>query len=239
MADWFLVLHTGAWENMKKAFVSWSGGKDCCLAYYRAVDNGLDVRYLLNMATEDGMRSRSHGLSKDVLEMQAEAIGLPLIQGKATWDGYEEEFCKILMSLKEQGVTDGVFGDIDLDIHREWVERVCNKCGITAHLPLWMEDQSKLLKEFIDSGFKAVIVATDAVVMGEEWLGRRVDLHLMSDLAKTNKITPCGEAGEYHTLVTGGPLFKKELELVSAEKVSRDEHWFWDIKTCKYKDKGV
>jgi diphthamide synthase (EF-2-diphthine--ammonia ligase) len=61
----------------------------------------------------------------------------------------------------------------------------------------------------------------------------------MSDLADTNKITPCGEAGEYHTLVTNGPLFKKELEIVSTEKISRDEHWFLDIKSCKYKDKGV
>jgi uncharacterized protein (TIGR00290 family) len=224
---------------MKKAFVSWSGGKDSCLAYYRAADDGLNVCYLLNMATEDGMHSRSHGLSKEVLEMQAEAINLPLVQGKTNWDNYENEFCRILLSLKEQGITDGVFGDIDFEVHREWVERVCKKCGITAHLPLWMEDQSKLLKEFIDSGFKAVVVSTDAAVMGEEWLGRQVDLQLMSDLADTNKITPCGEAGEYHTLVTNGPLFKKELEIVSTEKISRDEHWFLDIKSCKYKDKGV
>jgi uncharacterized protein (TIGR00290 family) len=224
---------------LKKAFVSWSGGKDSCLAYYRAAKNGLDICYLLNMATEDGMRSRSHGLSREVLKIQSEAMGIPLVQGKATWDSYEEEFCKILLSLKEQGITDGIFGDIDLDIHREWVERVCNKCGIISHLPLWMEDQSKLLTEFIESGFNAVIVATDADVMGKEWLGRQVDFQLISDLAGTNKITPCGEAGEYHTLVIDGPLFKKELEIVSAEKILRDEHWFLDIKSCKYKDKGV
>jgi uncharacterized protein (TIGR00290 family) len=223
----------------KQAFVSWSGGKDSCLAYYRATNNGLDVCYLLNMATEDGTRSRSHGLTRAVLEMQSQAMGIPLAQGKATWDSYEEEFNKMLISLKEQGITDGIFGDIDLDIHREWVEGVCNKCDITAHLPLWMEDQSKLLTEFIDSGFKAVIVATDAALMGDEWLGRKVDLRLMSDLAATNKITPCGEAGEYHTLVIGGPLFKKELEIVSADKVLRDEHWFLDIKSCKYRDKEV
>ncbi len=224
---------------MKKAFVSWSGGKDCCLACYRAMNCGLDIRCLLNMATEDGMRSRSHGLSKEVLEMQAGAIGLPLIQRKTSWDGYEEEFCKVLIDLKEQGITDGVFGDIDLDEHRQWVERVCNKCGITAHLPLWMEDQSALLNEFISSGFKAIIVATDAGVMGEEWMGREVGLKFMSDLADTHKITPCGEAGEYHTLVTGGPLFKKELEVIGAENILRDNHWFLNIKSCGYKDKGV
>ncbi|HAS05072.1 MAG TPA: ATP pyrophosphatase, partial [Dehalococcoidia bacterium] len=74
---------------VKKAFVSWSGGKDCCLACYRAADSGLDVRFLLNMAGEDGMRSRSHGLSKEVLEMQAEAMFLPIIQRKTSWDTYE------------------------------------------------------------------------------------------------------------------------------------------------------
>jgi len=224
---------------LKKAFVSWSGGKDSCLACYRAMNKEMDICLLLNMATEDGMRSRSHGLSKEILEMQSEAICLPLLQRKTTWDNYEEEFSKVLINLKEQGITDGVFGDIDLDEHREWVERVCKKCAITPHLPLWMEDQSALLKEFIASGFKAIIVATDAAVLGEEWLGREVDLKLMSDLSVYQKITPCGEAGEYHTLVTGGPLFKKELSLVKTEKILRDKHWFLDIKSCKYKEKGV
>ncbi|HAS28302.1 MAG TPA: ATP pyrophosphatase [Dehalococcoidia bacterium] len=224
---------------VKKAFVSWSGGKDCCLACYRAADSGLDVRFLLNMAGEDGMRSRSHGLSKEVLEMQAEAMFLPIIQRKTSWDTYEDEFRKVLMELKEQGIKDGIFGDIDLDEHREWVERVCLSCGITPHLPLWTQNQSALLREFINSGFKAIIVATDAAVMGQEWLGRVVDSSLLADLGNAKNITPCGENGEYHTLVTGGPLFEKELEVVSAEKILRDKHWFLDIKSCKYKDKGV
>jgi uncharacterized protein (TIGR00290 family) len=224
---------------LKKAFVSWSGGKDCCLAGYRAMRDGLDICCLLNMATEDGMRSRSHGLSREVLKIQSEAIELPLVQGKTNWENYENEFCKVLIDLKGQGITDGVFGDIDFDVHREWVERVCGKCGITAHLPLWMEDQSKLLKEFIASGFKAIIVATDAAVLGEEWLGREVDVQLMSDLARNNKITPCGEAGEYHTLVTGGPFFKKELVITGSEHVMIKNHWFLDIKSCNYKDRRV
>ncbi|HAS05073.1 MAG TPA: ATP-binding protein, partial [Dehalococcoidia bacterium] len=78
-----------------------------------------------------------------------------------------------------------------------------------------------------------------AAVMGQEWLGRVVDSSLLADLGNAKNITPCGENGEYHTLVTGGPLFEKELEVVSAEKILRDKHWFLDIKSCKYKDKGV
>ena len=224
---------------MKKAFVSWSGGKDCCLACFKAMNDGLDVRFLLNMATEDGMRSRSHGLSKEVLEMQALAIDLPLIQRMTSWNDYEQEFSKVLLELKEQGVTDGIFGDIDLDEHRLWVERVCQEYGITPHLPLWAQDQSALLREFIDSGFKALIVAVDASVMGEEWLGRVVDANLVVDLEKAGNITPCGEAGEYHTLVIGGPLFKKDLEVSKAERIMRDNHWFLDIKSVVYMEKGV
>lgn len=224
---------------MKKAFVSWSGGKDCCLACFKAMNDGLDVRFLLNMATEDGMRSRSHGLSKEVLEMQAQAIDLPLIQRMTSWNDYEQEFSKVLLELKEQGVTDGIFGDIDLDEHRLWVERVCQEYGITPHLPLWAQDQSALLREFIDSGFKALIVAVDASVMGEEWLGRVVDANLVVDLEKAGNITPCGEAGEYHTLVIGGPIFKKDLEVSTAERIMRDNHWYLDIKSVVYMEKGV
>ena len=224
---------------MKKAFVSWSGGKDCCLACFKAMNDGLDVRFLLNMATEDGMRSRSHGLSKEVLEMQAQAIDLPLIQRMTSWNDYEQEFSKVLLELKEQGVTDGIFGDIDLDEHRLWVERVCQEYGITPHLPLWAQDQSALLREFIDSGFKALIVAVDASVMGEEWLGRVVDANLVVDLEKAGNITPCGEAGEYHTLVIGAPLFKKDLEVSKAERIMRNNHWFLDVKSVVYMEKAV
>ena len=191
------------------------------------------------MATEDGMRSRSHGLSKEVLEMQAQAIDLPLIQRMTSWNNYEQEFSKVLLELKEQGVTDGIFGDIDLDEHRLWVERVCQEYGITPHLPLWAQDQSALLREFIDSGFKALIVAVDASVMGEEWLGRVVDANLVVDLEKAGNITPCGEAGEYHTLVIGGPLFKKDLEVSKAERIMRDNYWFLDIKSVVYMEKEV
>jgi diphthine-ammonia ligase len=222
---------------MKKAFVSWSGGKDSCLAYYRALNNGMDIRLLLNMVSEDGERSRSHGLSPKLMNMQSEAIGLPLAQRKSTWENYEDKFCKELLSFKEQGITDGIFGDIDMDEHLQWVERMCSRCGITPHLPLWGEDQSKLLKEFIDNGFKAVIVGTDAAIMGEEWLGREVDMLLMSDLAKYQNITPCGEAGEYHTFVTGGPVFKKNLMITKTEHVLMKNHWFLDIRSAEFSEK--
>jgi len=223
---------------LNNAFASWSGGKDGCLAAYRAKKRGLDIRYLANMVTEDRMRSRTHGLSAAVLRAQSEALGIPLIQRPTTWDHYEAEFKKMLAALKKEGITDGIYGDIDLDEHREWVERVSGEAGITAHLPLWGETQEKILKDFIDSGFKAVVVATRADMLGEEWLGRAIDEEFIADLAaKAKNVTLCGEAGEYHTLVVDGPLFHKRLELIETSKVNRDDHWFLEIEDVALQDK--
>lgn len=227
-------------SKTKPAFVSWSGGKDSCLAAYRARASGLEVCSLLNMAAEDGKRSRSHGLSSSVLQTQARAMGITLVQRPAAWDTYEAEFISVLKSFKQQGINDGIFGDIDFNAHREWVDRICFEAGIVPHLPLWEEDQNKLLSEFITLGFEAVVVATRADILGEEWLGRKIDAAFVRDLAelgKTKPITPCGEAGEYHTLVTSGPLFNQRIELLKTRKTLREEHWFLEILDAGLKNK--
>ncbi len=215
-----------------KVFVSWSGGKDCSLVRYLAEQNRLDVRYLLNMVTEDGERSWSHGLSSEILETQAQAMEIPLIRHRTTQAEYEAEFKKALRSLKEEGVAGGVFGDIDFEPHREWVTRVCKESGIEPILPLWGLSQDKIMQDFLASGLEAKVVVTKAEFMGEEWLGRTVDSVFVRDLQelmKTKPITLCGEAGEYHTLVTDGPHFKKRLELQKTGKALRDSYWFLDI----------
>jgi len=217
---------------MNQVFASWSGGKDCCLACYRAVSSGLKVRYLANTVTEDGKRSCSHGLPATTIQVQSQAIEIPLVQRKTTWDTYEAEFKDMLRTFRQEGVEGGVFGDIDFNEHREWIERVCQEVAITPHLPLWGESQDKILRDFIDLGFKAIVVATRADLLGEEWLGKAVDLDFVDELYKiseTKDITPCGEAGEYHTFVTDGPLFKKRIEILEARKVLRDKHWFLEI----------
>jgi diphthine-ammonia ligase len=228
---------------MSQAFVSWSGGKDSCLACYRAITSGMQVRYLLNMVTEDERWSRSHGLSAEVLRRQAEALGIPLVQQRTTRADYEAKFKDVLLRFVGEGVTSGVFGDIDVVEHREWIERVCSTVGVTPHLPLWEEDQEKLFREFIDSGFESVVVATKADLLGEEWLGRKVDLAFLGELKELKKtknvtITPCGEAGEYHTYVINGPLFHQCLEIREVNKELRDGRWFLGITKCELKPKG-
>ena len=225
---------------MSQAFTSWSGGKDSCLACHRAAVNGLKVSCLLNMITEDGQRSWSHGQPAQLLQVQSQATGIPLVQRRTTQDNYETEFKDTLRALKREGITVGVFGDIDFEEHRQWIDRVCSEGGIIPHLPLWGESQDKILRDFIGLGFEAIVVTTKAELLGEEWLGRRVDLDFikqLGELRETKDITPCGEAGEYHTLVIDGPLFKKRIEIRETEKVLREGHWFLEILRCDLRPK--
>jgi uncharacterized protein (TIGR00290 family) len=185
------------------------------------------------MVTEDGQQSRSHGLAAKWLQMQAQAIGIPLIQHPTTNANYKAEFKSTLLALKQEGITAGVFGDIDFNAHREWIDRVCSEVSIVPYLPLWGEEQNKILREFIALGFEAVVVATRADLLGEEWLGRKLDSDFLADLAKLENITPCGEAGEYHTLVINGPLFQQRIEIVEASRVLNNGHWLLDIVKCE------
>jgi uncharacterized protein (TIGR00290 family) len=224
---------------MSDVFVSWSGGKESSLACYRAKVNGLTPSYLLNMTSEDGSRSRAHGLAQQVLLLQAEAIGIPLVQRKTSWKNYEDNFKKAVLELKEAGVEGGVFGDIDLEPHRKWVKRVCKEIGIRPYLPLWGKEQKKVLEDFINLGFKAIVVAIISEVLDERWVGRRVDGEFLKDIIRIESITPCGEAGEYHTLVIDGPIFKKKIKIVDSKIVRRKEHRLLDISRCILRKKGT
>ena len=225
---------------MNQVFASWSGGKDSCLACYRAAACGLKVSYLANMITEDGKRSWTHGQTPEILQVQARAIGIPLIQRRTTTANYEAEFKKMMLDLKQERIRGGVFGDIDLEEHRQWIERVCQEADIAPHLPLWGESQDKIMKEFIDLGFEAIVVAAKADLFNEEILGRVVDLDFikyLEGLRETSDITLCGEAGEYHTLVIDGPLFRQRLEIRESQRVLRDGRWFLEILKAELKDK--
>jgi len=131
----------------------------------------------------------------------------------------------MLLSLKQEGIDSGVFGDIDVAEHREWVERVCREVDIIPSLPLWEHRQDEMMKMFIDLGFEAVVVAARADLFGDEILGRKVDLDFLKqleELSKTKDITLCGEAGEYHTFVIDGPLFQKRIEILETRQLLRE-----------------
>jgi diphthine-ammonia ligase len=210
-----------------KLFSSWSGGKECALATHKAICQGHEVLYLLNFISEDGERSRSHGTKADVVALQAQAVGIPLVQVKTSWEDYEENFKKAVEELRNKGIEGGVFGDMDLEEHREWVERVCSEVGIKAFLPLWGTKPEEPIEEFLKLKFRAIVVATR---LDEMFLGKVLDETLIGEISKLGS-HPCGENGEYHTFVSDGPLFKQALEVASGESKKRDNVWFWEIST--------
>ena len=212
------------------AFVCWSGGKDSTISLYLAMKiRNIKIKYLLNMVSEDGIFSRSHGINSTLLNLQAQAIGIPVVQRRTTWENYEFEFKKVVTELKNENIRAGVFGDIDLQEHRDWVERVCKDTGIKPILPLWKKEREELMNEFVSSGFKAIVVATNADFLGKEWLGREVDKKFIDDLKKLGDIDLCGEKGEYHTFVFDGPIFRKPVEFIRGEKVLKEEHWLLEL----------
>ncbi|MCM8832136.1 MAG: diphthine--ammonia ligase [Candidatus Omnitrophica bacterium] len=215
---------------VRGVFVSFSGGKESCLACYRAIKENFKIKYLLNMALSDGKYSYSHRINLKLLKLQAYAIGVPVVFIKTNWKNYEENFKKSILNFKEQNVKAGIFGDIDLKEHRDWIERVCKEVGIKPILPLWKEKREKLLYEFIDLGFKAMVVATEAQFLGKEWLGRLIDKEFLEKLKKQKNIDLCGEKGEYHTFVYDGPIFKEQVKFDIGRKVLKEKHWFLEIK---------
>lgn len=224
-------------DDGNRVFCSWSGGKESALALYRAIGSGIAVSRLINMVTEDGSHSRTHGIEAALLSLQARAIGIPLIQRKTTWDGYEEEFKKVLSGLSDEGISRGVFGDIDMEEHRAWVDRVCAECAVRPSLPLWLAKRDDLLSEFIDSGFKAVIVAVDRNYLDDTWIGREIDKTFVKDLQSLgDSVDICGERGEYHSFVYDGPIFHRPVQLEKGGVLSAPGYYFLDIGAYSIKE---
>lgn len=210
-----------------RAAVSWSGGKDSCLALMR-VRADLDVQALVTMFDETGDRSRSHGLRPSVLAAQARRIGVPLVSGAASWADYESVFIDLLTRTRSLGCTHVVFGDIFEDAHRAWTERVSMAAGLTALQPLWGEPTAALAREFLDRGGRATITTLRQTALDESWLGTPLTSEALTAFEQIG-IDPAGERGEYHTVVTDCPLFSAPLHLTAGTRVERGGCWSLDL----------
>lgn len=209
-------------------FSSWSAGKDSCLAFYRAIQAGGKPKLLFTMFLEGGERSHSHGLAAEVVQAQAAALGLPLLTRAASWADYETAFLDGLQEIRQTGTEVGVFGDIDGEPHLEWVLRICGLAGVTPWEPIWKSERRKLLHEFLDAGFKATVVSVKEALLKPDYLGRTLDRNLIAEF-EAQGIDACGENGEYHTVVTDGPVFSAPLKLEHKERVLRSGYWFLDL----------
>ena len=216
-------------KNSCSFLCSWSGGKDSYLAFFRALQTEVKPAVLFNVMNEYGDKSRSHGIPREVLEAQAECIGLPIAFIESTWQDYEANYVKNLKQLKGQYHFDhAVFGDIDIQSHRDWEEKVSEAAGVTALLPLWQEDREALVFEMLERGVKALVVSCRKE-LAPRILGRVIDRELIQ-VFRDLEIDVCGENGEYHTLVIDGPAHKKPLSISVGETYGPDHYSFLELK---------
>jgi uncharacterized protein (TIGR00290 family) len=210
-----------------KAAVSWSGGKDSCLALMRA-RRDFDVALLLTMFDEQGARSRSHGQRPEVFRAQAERLDLELVEGRGSWDTYEQGFAEMLREARSRGVTHVIFGDILYNEHRDWAERLSSAAGLEAVEPLFGCSTSDLLQEFLSLPARALIVTARETALDEEWLGRELGASMVPEFARLG-VDPCGENGEYHTIVVDCPAFSRPLSVSPGARVRSGGCWALEL----------
>ncbi len=217
-------------NNMNKnSLCSWSGGKDSCFALMQAIQYGFDPKVLLNVLNEEGQISRSHGIPYSILQAQASAADLHLHCISSTWQEYEMHFTNALTELKNSfHLSHAVFGDIDLQAHRDWEEKVCSNAGLTAFLPLWQQDRKILVDQMLESGIETMIVSCNET-MGERFIGQTINPKLVAELESMG-IDACGENGEFHTLVLDCPLFKERIHVEVTEKLHHGNYRFAKLK---------
>ena len=220
-----------------RAAISWSGGKDSCAALHRTRSD-YDIVCMITMFDESAERSRSHGLRPEVLSSQAERLGLRQALGRCTWQTYDTAFGEALRQVKADGVTHVIFGDILFDEHRRWAEQMCEGAGLTAVEPLFGSSTLALFEEWTDSGADALIVTARAEFFDQTWLGRPLRRDMLGSFTRLG-VDPCGERGEYHTVVTKSPLFSSAVIVEAGACVQRSGCWALDlVVAARHHDAG-
>ena len=195
----------------------WSGGKDSALALDRAIRSGIVVDRLLSFYDSATRRVRFHSTRVEMLEAQAAAIGIDLHAIPTSWPEMEANLRHELSSLRDEGFSGVVLGDIHLADVRAWYEERVNAAGLNHVEPIWGESPQLLLKEFVSSGGRAVITCVELAKLDESWLGRVIDDRFASEIARTG-VDACGENGEYHSFAFAGPVFRKPLSWTAGER---------------------
>ncbi|MEM2942918.1 MAG: diphthine--ammonia ligase [Candidatus Bathyarchaeia archaeon] len=208
---------------------SWSGGKDSCLACHKAMQEGHVVACLVNFISQQHRRVSFHGVPADLILEQARSVEIPLLQRETSGGDYEEQFRHAVKSLVERGIEGMVFGDVYLQEHRDWVERMCSNVGLKVLEPLWGMDARDVYSRFINLGFDAIVVSAKSDLIGKEWVGRHLDRRFLGFLERSG-IDVCGENGEYHTFVIDGPIFKRRISILDKEVVLREKNWYADLQ---------
>ncbi|MGH7660035.1 MAG: ATP-binding protein [Vulcanimicrobiaceae bacterium] len=215
-----------------KAFVSWSSGKDSAFALCEARRLGLaDIVGVLTTITEPYDRVAMHGVRTSVLDRQISALGLPcvkvLLPSACTNDVYETRMAAAMADIQSRGAQEMVFGDLFLEDIRAYREEKLAAAGMRGIFPLWKRDTAQLAREMIDSGLRAHLVCVDPKKLDRRFAGRAFDVSLLGELPP--EIDPCGENGEFHTVVSDGPMFDASIPLAVGSTVERDGFIFADV----------
>ncbi len=217
---------------IKKVLMSWSGGKDSCLALYEIQNTGEQpIAALLTTVTRDYDRISMHGVRRVLLEKQAASLGLPLhqvlISKGATNEEYETRLIEAVSIYRDEGIDSIVFGDLFLEDIKTYRDQFLARHDLRGIYPVWMRDTTEFIKEFIELGFRAVLTCVDSKALDESFAGRIIDHDFLASLPAN--VDPCGENGEFHTFVFDGPNFAQPVDLYVGETVSRDGFWFCDL----------
>jgi len=207
-----------------KAVFNWSGGKDSALALYEILQQKeYEISYLLTSVNMIYNRVSMHGVRVELLEQQAREIGIPLQQIRLPeMPGMEDcnrEMFSMMKRFKDQGVDYSIFGDIFLEDLKVYREGQLAQVGMQGVFPIWKRNTTELIKEFIDKGFKAVLVCVNEKYLDKSFAGRLIDEDFLKDLPAN--VDPCGENGEYHSFVFDGPIYKNHIPITLGEVVYR------------------
>jgi len=212
---------------------TWSSGKDSGYACYKAMQDGYNISYLLNLISRDSKKVNSHGIDKKLIQLQAKLTGIPIIQSNVSWETYTHDFKNAINEINDNDKKGIIFGDLylpefEIQRHKKWGEKICGELGVEAVEPLWNKNSEEVFLEMLEAGFQSVIVSCKKDLFDKEWLGHYVDRDLLQYLKKNN-IEVCGEKGEYHTFIIDCPLFSKKINIKKSKKILRDDYWFLDI----------
>jgi uncharacterized protein (TIGR00290 family) len=211
-------------STLSKAIFNWSTGKDSAMALYQLqLEKQIHITTLLTSVSTEFNRVSMHGVRVELLEKQAEMLGLPLIkmeiQPHPSMEEYESVMKRTLLQQKNNGVELSVFGDIFLADLRKYREEKLESIGLKGIFPLWNRSTNELIKEFIGLGFKAITTCVNDRYLGQEFVGRELNEAFIKDLPV--QVDPCGENGEFHTFVYDGPNFSSPIQLQLGEIIHR------------------
>jgi uncharacterized protein (TIGR00290 family) len=216
--------------TLEKVLLSWSGGKDSAIALYEILKaQTYHVCALVTTVTQPTDRISMHGVRRELLELQAASVGLPLeivlIPPGASNEEYESKMADLLRTYKKDGVTKVAFGDLFLEDLRKYREEKLAAIGMEALFPIWKMDTNELSHSLGALGFKAITTCVDTQSLDKSFVGRIIDDRFLSEMPAT--ADRCGENGEYHSFVYDGPIFNKRIDFAIGEKDLRDDRFYY------------